>query len=105
MNTLFTIITATASFLSSSGNPNPNTATIEELRQMVVNLQSEVSELKNQDNKWLTEQRANQVRELVHDVLADADTRSMLQGSGITAGYDGGGYLQSADGNWKLKIN
>lgn len=105
MNTLFTIITATASFLGNSGNPNPNTATIEELRQMVVNLQSEVSELKNQDNKWLTEQRANQVRELVHDVLADADTRSMLQGSGVTAGYDGGGYLQSADGNWKLKIN
>lgn len=84
---------------------NPNTATVDELRQMVVELQGEVAELKNQDHAWLTEQRADQVRSLVHDVLADADTRSSLQGAGTTAGYSGGAFLQSADGNWKLKIN
>ena len=84
---------------------NPTTASIEELRQMVVDLQSEVSDLKNQDKTWLNQQRSDQVRDLVYDVLADADTRSSLQGSSVTAGYDGGAYLQSADGNWKLKIN
>ena len=39
--------------------------------------------------QWLTEQRAEQIRGLVQEVLADADTRaSMLQG--IAAGYDDG---------------
>ena len=90
---------------TAMANTNPTTASIEELRQMVVDLQSEVSDLKNQDKTWLNQQRADQVRDLVHDVLADADTRSSLQGSGVTAGYDGGAFLQSADGNWKLKIN
>jgi hypothetical protein len=28
-----------------------------------------------------------------------------LLGDGATAGYDGGAYLKSSDGNWKLKIN
>ena len=90
---------------TAMANTNPTTASIEELRQMVVDLQSEVSDLKNQDKTWLNQQRADQVRDLVHDVLADADTRSSLQGSGVTAGFDGGAFLQSADGNWKLKIN
>ena len=98
--TFLFILTTTA-----KANTNPTTASIEELRQMVVDLQSEVSDLKNQDKTWLNQQRADQVRDLVHDVLADADTRSSLQGSGVTAGYDGGAFLQSADGNWKLKIN
>jgi hypothetical protein len=90
---------------ASMANSNPTTASVNELRQMVVELQSEVAELKNQDDRWINEQRSDQVRSLIHDVLADADTRSSLQGSGVTAGYDGGAFLQSADGNWKLKIN
>jgi hypothetical protein len=32
--------------------------------------------------QWLTEQRAAEIRGIVTDVLADADTRSSLQGSG-----------------------
>lgn len=90
---------------ASMANPNPTTASVDELRQMVVELQSEVAGLKNEDNHWLNEQRSDQVRSLINDVLADADTRSSLQGGGATAGYKGGGFLQSADGNWKLKIN
>jgi len=53
----------------------------------------------------MTEQRAEQIRGLVQDVLADADTRASLQGSGMTAGYDGGFVINSNDGNWSLKIN
>ena len=86
MNTLLLFSIITSSFLSNTGNPNTTSAMIEELRQMVVDLQSEVSDLKNQDDAWLTAQRADQVRDLVHDMLADADTRSSLQGSGIAAG-------------------
>ena len=90
---------------TANASSNPTTASVDELRQMVVELQSEVAQLKNQDNQWLNEQRSDQVRSLIHDVLADADTRSSLQGTGANAGYNKGAFLQSSDGNWKLKIN
>jgi len=54
---------------------------------------------------WLTEQRAAEIRNLVHDVLADADTRASLLADGGGAGYDRGFYLASADGNFKLRLN
>ncbi|MCH7546676.1 MAG: hypothetical protein IID30_09785 [Planctomycetes bacterium] len=58
----------------------------------------------SKDN-WLTEQRAEEIRSLVQDVLADADTRSSLLSQGVTAGYDGGAVLGSSDGNWLLRTN
>mgnify|MGYP000896816663 FL=1 len=42
------------------------------------------------NNNWLNDTRSDEIRSLVHDVLADADTRASLQGSGSTAGYNGG---------------
>jgi len=58
----------------------------------------------SKDN-WLTEQRAEEIRSLVQDVLADADTRSSLLSQGVTAGYDNGAVLGSSDGNWLLRTN
>ena len=54
---------------------------------------------------WLTEQRANEIRAIVTDVLADATTRTNLADGG-TGGYDAkkGFYLASADGNYSLSI-
>ncbi|MDG2423875.1 MAG: hypothetical protein P8M22_07845 [Phycisphaerales bacterium] len=53
---------------------------------------------------WLTEQRSEQIKELVQDVLADADTRSNLMGSGLMAGWSDGFFLASADGRFRLNI-
>ncbi len=64
---------------------------------------AELSAMQNQD--WLTESRSDEIRGLVHDVLADADTRASLQGSGSPAGYNGGFTVGSGDGNWSLTIN
>jgi hypothetical protein len=58
----------------------------------------------DQDN-WLTEQRADEIRGVVQDVLADADTRASLLTQGVTAGYDNGAVLGSSDGNWLLRTN
>jgi hypothetical protein len=59
-----------------------------------------------QGDQWLTEQRAEQIRGVVQDVLADSSTRSSFQqAGGATSGYDNGFFLSSADGNYKLKIN
>lgn len=53
----------------------------------------------------LTEARASQLRALVQEVIADADSRSSLQSSGLTAGWDKGFFLASADGNFRLRIS
>jgi hypothetical protein len=62
---------------------------------------AELSAVNN--NNWLNDARADEIRSLVHDVLADADTRASLQGA--TANYNDGFTIGSADGNWSMKIN
>ena len=82
----------------AGGSENDALAHIQELKQ-------ELREFKAQDgNAWLTEQRAAEVRGVVQDVLADADTRVSLQDSGATAGWNSGFFLKSSDGAFSLKI-
>jgi len=77
-----------------------------EFASEIANLKAQIAELKaTQGDSWLTEQRAAEIRGIVTDVLADADTRSSLQGSGAGAGYNGGFFLSSADGNYSMKLN
>jgi hypothetical protein len=70
----------------------------------IAELEAEVENLKGGDN-WLTDQRAEEIRGLVYDVLADADTRSSLLQGGMTSGYDDGFMIGSPDGNFSLKLN
>jgi len=78
----------------------------EELRARVAHLESRLATVESQNNQdWLTEQRANEIKSLVQEVLADADTRSSLMAQGMTAGYDNGAVIGSADGNWLLRTN
>ena len=77
-------------------------AEIDGLRREIAELRREMGEA---GSSWLTEARAAQVRSLVQEVLADADSRASLQSSGATAGWDKGFFLASADGNFKLKIS
>jgi len=68
-------------------------------------MKEEIAALRAQTgDNWLTAQRASEIRGLVQDVLADADTRSSLQGSGMTAGWDRGFFLASPDGNYRLRV-
>jgi hypothetical protein len=81
-------------------------ATSNDLQSRLEAAEAHIAELSaQQDGDWLTEQRSEQVRGIVQDVLADADTRASLQGSGATSGYDNGFFVQSADGKWSMKIN
>jgi regulator of replication initiation timing len=69
-------------------------------------LRTELADLKSQNgDKWLTEERAAEIKGLVKDVLADAETRTSLQQNAATSGYDNGFFIGSADGNFKLRIN
>lgn len=72
----------------------------------IAKLRQEIADLKaaNGEN-WLDAKRASEIKGLVQDVLADADTRASLQGGGSTAGWDNGFFLSSADGNFRLNIS
>jgi hypothetical protein len=80
---------------------NPTEAQNYEAR--IAELEATVAQLKG-DN-WLTEQRSDEIRSMVQDALADADTRASLLQAGMTAGYDNGFVIGSSDGNFMLKIN
>jgi hypothetical protein len=72
----------------------------------IAQLEAQVAALKaQQGDAWLTEARAEEIRGLVQDVLADADTRASLLQSGMTGGWDDGFFLASSDGNYRLNIN
>ena len=69
-------------------------------------IKAELATLKAQNgDKWLTEERAAEIKSLVKDVLADSETRTSLQGSAATSGYNNGFFISSADGNFKLQMN
>lgn len=79
---------------------------LDQLEKRNAALESQVTELKQADGEqWLTEQRAAEIRSIVADTLADADTRWSLQGSGATAGWDDGFYLASPDGRFRMNVH
>ena len=85
--------------------PTPDQS-IERLQQRLAAVESELAAVKAQSGEnWLTEQRAEEIRSLVQDVLADADTRSSLLQSGMTAGYDKGFFIANSEGTFKLKLS
>ncbi len=76
-----------------------------QLRQANAQLQAQVGSLQGaQNSSWLNERRAEEVKALVREVLADADTRASMQEGGINAGYNRGFFLASTDGKFRLNV-
>ena len=67
----------------------------------IAKLESELAQLRGDR----AEARTEEVRALVSEALADADSRSSLLQSGMVAGWDNGFMLGSADGNYTLKLS
>lgn len=115
MRQLFAILTAVAVLSVSvyAGAPDDvqakldaMQAQLEKQQELINNQSTEIQKLKAVEGEsWLSEAEAAQVRSLVHEVLADADTRRSLDGSGVSAGYDNGFYIMSNDGTFKLVTN
>jgi len=95
------VLAADAPPASTTTGAQPDVAA---LLRRIDQLEAKVSELLAPEEAWLTEERASQVRSLVQDVLADADSRASLQSSGMTAGWNNGFCLSSPDGNFRLNI-
>ncbi len=82
---------------------------IAELRAANEALAAKVNRLEQSagNENWLTEERADEIRSIVSDVLADAGSRDSLQSAGMTGGWNkdqGGFFLASSSGDFKLNI-
>lgn len=69
-------------------------------------LRAEVQQLRAASNDtWLNERRTEEVKSLIREVLADADTRASLAEGGMTAGHNGKKFfLASEDGGFLMNI-
>jgi hypothetical protein len=68
------------------------------------NMRETLDELQAENANWLTLERAEEIKQLVHDVLSDTETRTSLEGDGVLGGWSDGFFLASSDGRFKLKI-
>ena len=78
---------------------------VEALRQRVEQQDAEIAKLRRaSEGGEISDRRMQEMRELVREVLADAEGRTALSES-LTGGFDGSRfYLASADGDFLLKV-
>ncbi|MHC4129212.1 MAG: porin [Planctomycetota bacterium] len=108
--TLLTVSTAFADGDAAESAPEPSLEEllerVERLEQDKAEMADEIDELRAQvGDDWLTERRSDEIRSLVADVLADADTRASLLQDGMTAGWDEHFFLASPDGRFRLQLD
>lgn len=78
---------------------------LEDMRARNEQLENKVDELGAQVHQdWMSEERAEEMRQVVYDVLADADTRASLLDDGMVAGWSDGFFLASSDGRFRLNV-
>lgn len=82
--------------LTRTGYPVVSDADFDAMKQRVAELEARESQ------NWMTQERQDQIRAIVQDVLADARQKGQLPAD--TVGYKNGFYIQSPDGNFKLAI-
>ncbi len=105
------LLGVTATLLTATAQGQDATA-IEEMARRLADIEKQNETLKTRVNEleaadadvWLTQERSDQIRGVVTDVLADAETRVSLQSSGMTAGWDDGFFLASPDGRFRLEV-
>ena len=67
-----------------------------ELQERLEAAEARIAELSASDSdNWLNDQRAEETRQLVHDVLADADSRASLVGNGSPVTVNVHGFVQT----------
>ncbi|MCC6580643.1 MAG: hypothetical protein IT440_09385 [Phycisphaeraceae bacterium] len=80
---------------------------LETMKQSNTQLRQQVNQLQAGSNEnWLNERRAEEVKTLVREVLADADTRASMLEGGMTSGWtkENGFFMASEDGSFLLKV-
>ncbi|MFK7961764.1 MAG: hypothetical protein AB8G96_14715 [Phycisphaerales bacterium] len=107
-----TAATAVTAATATAAEPVDVQSRLERLESEVTRLQGVESELADLRMRFhdqangidRSEARADEVRAIVAEVMADADARSSMLQSGGTAGWNNGFSLGSADGNYSLSV-
>ncbi len=104
---ILTALLSLVAFTRSTALADDDLATIKarlaELEQQNQTMKARLSELESSTNEnWLTQERTNQIKQIVTDVLADS--KSHEKSSGYNVGYNNGFFIQSDDQNFKLSI-
>ena len=86
-----------------------DTGVSEQLKAMQAKMQAMEAQMAqmraDSDQNWLNERRAEEVKSLVKEVLADADTRASLLEGSMAAGHNGKNFfLASEDGSFSMAI-
>lgn len=90
------------------GQTAPTTQDTQQLLERIATLEGQMSQMRAaQGETWLNERRAEEVRQLIREVLSDADTRASMMADGMTAGHDpkNGFFLSSNDGTFLLQLS
>jgi hypothetical protein len=96
-------ITLAGTVAGVAGAGTGNDDSMSSLLAEVSALRERVAELEGTSNRD-AEVRREEIRGIVSDALADADSRTSMLQSGMAAGHDGGFFLQSGDGNFRLNL-
>jgi hypothetical protein len=106
LKSLNVMLCGVAALIGLAATAQAQQASYDQMAQELATLRQEVAQLKadTQDN-WLNERRAEEVKALISEVLADAETRASLQDTGMTAGYNKHFFLASADGKFLMELS
>ncbi len=104
---VMTLAGLVSSCLAQGTWAQPPGSSDDQLRAEVAALKQRIAQLEQgQDDAWLNESRAEEVRALVREVLADSEARSSFMQGAVTAGHNGEQFfLASEDGGFLLNID
>ncbi|MEM1356400.1 MAG: porin [Planctomycetota bacterium] len=108
MQRLFTTAAIAGALATGFAGSASAQSEVEQLRAEMAQMRAEMAQLKaQQEGDWLNEARAAEVRGLINEVMADANTRASLLQEGALAGIDSKGkvFLKSADGDFSMNLS
>lgn len=98
-------IAALGSAAIAGDGPADNDARVAALESQRAQIDAQINSLRQGDGgAWLSGARAEEVRALVREVMAESEGRSSLLADGMNAGWDNGFFLKNDDGSFTLKI-
>ena len=93
--TIYGVVAAALVVASFAVPALADTPSYEELQSRLDRAEERIAQLDSREPTWLETRRSEEVRSLVKDVLADADSRTMLQGNGSPVTVNVHGFVQS----------
>ena len=90
--TKFALVGLVTGMITGLAGADTNT----DLQERLANAEARIAELSSSNNNnWINDKRADEIRQLVHDVLADADTRASMLGNGSPVTVNVHGFIQT----------